>query len=726
MFTRRNRLDLGKDFFLYGLSFLLLMEWLLPLPHITDTGFIYVFVIVTAAYFIITFLQLPVWISVGIKVLLTIYGLSLVFYNGAFFSLTWFSLIFKDVSLNLTYMLEGQWYALTDLFRSTLFFVLLAIMSYLLFYWTIQARRILFFLVFTVIYVTVLDTFTIYDASFAIIRTFVIGFLLLGLVSMYRVIETEKLGSTPKLLPLRLSLMIVVMIVISTLFGFVSPKPEPQWADPVPYMRAAVGLGGQNGEAVQRIGYGNNDEQLGGGFIDDDTPVFYAAAKQGHYWRGETKDYYTGNGWDVTTPKTTEDSSRYDGMIHPALEIQRLEAEIAFAEESSKRYEQLFYPGELLSRDHIMNADLAVDRYTAKAVTSKDGNNITLSNYRFWYAYPTFVLEELRNLDGVDPEDIIDYYTQLPGNLPERVKELADELVAGKDNRYDRAKAIERYLASTEYTYETVDVPTPRRGEDYVDQFLFESKRGYCDNFSTAMVVLLRSIDIPARWVKGFTQGERVNTLSDGRDVYKVTNQNAHSWVEVYFPDIGWVPFEPTRGFTSTFDFRAPEVENTDPYYDSIEEEEEEAQPVFSDLDEEELEIKEEEEAGSIVANWSLPGGKWLFLSLLMILIIFTVIRNKKIVQLYLLRRFKLQNNQQTFLQAYERLLWFLKFAGHRRYDGETLREYAKRIDETLGAKDMQLITEEYERSIYGGKQTDLSWNEQKQRWERIVRKIIS
>src|SRR5690606_38389217 len=73
----------------------------------------------------------------------------------------------------------------------------------------------------------------------------------------------------------------------------------------------------------------------------------------------------------------------------------------------------------------------------------------------------------------------------------------------------------------------------------------------YCDNFSTSMVVLLRSLDIPARWVKGFNEGEIVETKDD-TDIYQITNNNAHSWVEAYMPGVGWMLFEPTIGFTGS------------------------------------------------------------------------------------------------------------------------------------------------------------------------------
>ena len=129
------------------------------------------------------------------------------------------------------------------------------------------------------------------------------------------------------------------------------------------------------------------------------------------------------------------------------------------------------------------------------------------------------------------------------------MKELARDLTANHDNWFDQAKAIERYFRSGNFTYSQTDVSIPAKDQDYVDQFLFETLTGYCDNFSTSMVTMLRAVDIPARWVKGYTAGNYVGTVGSDGAIYEVTNNNAHSWVEVFFPSQGWVPFEPTRGF---------------------------------------------------------------------------------------------------------------------------------------------------------------------------------
>ena len=96
--------------------------------------------------------------------------------------------------------------------------------------------------------------------------------------------------------------MMATILILASAFAISMPKNEAVWEDPMPGIRQVLGLSGSGG-SVQRIGYGTNDERLGGGFIQDTTPLFQAETTRGHYWRGETKDYYTGHGWETTTPQ---------------------------------------------------------------------------------------------------------------------------------------------------------------------------------------------------------------------------------------------------------------------------------------------------------------------------------------------------------------------------------------------------------------------------------------
>ena len=162
----------------------------------------------------------------------------------------------------------------------------------------------------------------------------------------------------------------------------------------------------------------------------------------------------------------------------------------------------------------------------------------------------------LQSIDNKDKQSIIneapdsslksmqEKYTQLPDTITDRVKQLAKDITKDKHNQYDMAKAIENYL-SQNYPY-TLTPGNPPRSRDFVDYFLFEGKKGYCTYYASAMTILLRSLDIPSRFVEGY-----ILPPAKEKGVYKVTNQQAHAWVEVYFKDFGWIPFEPTSPFVA-------------------------------------------------------------------------------------------------------------------------------------------------------------------------------
>jgi transglutaminase-like putative cysteine protease len=130
------------------------------------------------------------------------------------------------------------------------------------------------------------------------------------------------------------------------------------------------------------------------------------------------------------------------------------------------------------------------------------------------------------------------YYTQLP-ELSVEVRFLADSLMAGLPTDYDRAVAVERWF-QTEFAY-SLELPRTAR-EATLEHFLLTRRAGHCEYFSSAMAVLLRTQGILAREVNGFLGGE----WSEFGDYLAVTQNQAHAWVEVWFPGYGWVPFDPT------------------------------------------------------------------------------------------------------------------------------------------------------------------------------------
>jgi transglutaminase-like putative cysteine protease len=147
------------------------------------------------------------------------------------------------------------------------------------------------------------------------------------------------------------------------------------------------------------------------------------------------------------------------------------------------------------------------------------------------------------------PEVVRDLYLDAPG-LTDRVAGLAAELTAGLATPYEKAAALARFLHSNDQFTYAVSAPAPGPDQDLVDFFLFDpaGRTGYCQYYASAMVVMARSLGIPARVAVGFAPGER---QEDG--TYLVREENAHAWAEVYFPGYGWQIFEPTKTINPQF-----------------------------------------------------------------------------------------------------------------------------------------------------------------------------
>jgi transglutaminase-like putative cysteine protease len=145
--------------------------------------------------------------------------------------------------------------------------------------------------------------------------------------------------------------------------------------------------------------------------------------------------------------------------------------------------------------------------------------------------------DELRLAANTAPR-AMDEYLKLPP-LDIRISKLAEEITASAPSNYDKAVAVEQYLA-THFGY-TLELPRIQP-QDPLANFLFERKHGHCEYFASSMAVMLRSLRIPSRIVTGFRGGE----YNDLTGQYVVRASDAHSWVEAYFPGFGWISFDPT------------------------------------------------------------------------------------------------------------------------------------------------------------------------------------
>ena len=159
---------------------------------------------------------------------------------------------------------------------------------------------------------------------------------------------------------------------------------------------------------------------------------------------------------------------------------------------------------------------------------------------------PNSSAEELRAAGTDYPDVVRERYLTLPGNGLDRTRELARDIAKDTTNPYDAVLALNAHLKNG-YPYD-LSIPPQRENMDAVEYFLFEERRGYCEQFSSSLAVMARSLGIPARVATGYVPGE----YNPFTGLHEVKASDAHAWVEVYFPGYGWSTFDPTPGFDST------------------------------------------------------------------------------------------------------------------------------------------------------------------------------
>ena len=261
-----------------------------------------------------------------------------------------------------------------------------------------------------------------------------------------------------------------------------------------------------------------------------------------HYWRSTTYDIYVGAGW-VTSSAPGQRYEANTPLIPGLLNgYQPLHLDVELVEPEGK----LFWSGVLFSADVPIRADWRLrpqSNLFADQASLLQADLFAAASgavaYQAESYIPRITVEELRNASTDYPESIREHYLNLPRSLPERVRQLAGEITKDKLTAYDKAKTIEAYLRT--YPYD-LEVPVPPQDQDVADYFLFDLKKGYCDYYATAMVVLARASGLPARFVSGYASG----SYDAANAEYVVRQMHAHSWAEIYFPEIGWVEFEPT------------------------------------------------------------------------------------------------------------------------------------------------------------------------------------
>lgn len=273
--------------------------------------------------------------------------------------------------------------------------------------------------------------------------------------------------------------------------------------------------------------------------IEDSQP------RSGFRWRGIALDEFTGRGWRKSSEarrseaeaRGSEEKKRNDNgffRLGTTEALHRLTTQTVFLEPIESPV--LF----AAARPIALQGDFPFVRIDAEGALQTRKHEFERAIYKVVSDTTEPDASSLRS-DALPDPVTIDRYKQLPKSLDPRINARANAIIASAHarNRYDEAKAIELQLQE-EYGY---SLQMRAGGPDPLADFLFNVKTGHCEYFSTAMAVMLRTRDIPARVVNGFLPGE----FNDAAGAYTVRQSDAHSWVEVYFPEKqAWVTFDPT------------------------------------------------------------------------------------------------------------------------------------------------------------------------------------
>lgn len=443
--------------------------------------------------------------------------------------------------------------------------------------WATNKRRILLVIGLNVVAFAVLDSFTtniLWDETAWIVAAGM-GWLVTEHFNRFR----KRFPSGWRNLreyPLKIIGNILVIFSLIILAGINMPTIKPALTDPytawrewngIPLSGSVSGLGSGilDISTESMSGYGREDNDLGGGFNFDYTPVMSVASEERSYWRGETRALYSGTGWsDKQRRRDSEEvlvGEDLDGDLSGRIETKTVQQTVTMLNDSV--YPVLFGAYSISKVDRL-DPDVEEGMLHWKG----EGSELHLDSepkrpsypktYTITSEIPIIPVEELsaQTFDQLYTEPIDEAYLQKPSDFPERVELLAEEVTAVGDTPYEKVMLLQQYLQNN-FTYSNTPDLTRRKSSDFVDSFLFEVQEGYCDYFSTSMVMMTRSLGIPARWVKGYAPGnipsQEFMYQSGQGDTesgsYTVTNADAHSWVEVYFGDYGWIPIETTPGF---------------------------------------------------------------------------------------------------------------------------------------------------------------------------------
>ncbi|WP_127588125.1 DUF4129 domain-containing transglutaminase family protein [Paenibacillus koleovorans] len=587
-----------------ALLFVLLIEWLRPLAAMaehTDLHMLRPFVLIFAGFLLLDYLRVPLGWSIGLKVLGSLSLIGMLFYPHDWPGVSWLGSYMGVTGQDLASLVQLDTKNISPHNRTLLFLTGWAMLISVMYNTVVERMQTLWFVLLTILYLLALQLGWDVDTGAGILRAFIAGMLLMAIGQLARVEGQFAFRFRPGAWSVGWTAATAAVMALAIGAGLWMARDESRMPGPLewgPLTEAWLKLfpsdGGRSGdsltvdwktsEAASFTGYGEDDSRLGAPLLPDNSVAFRARTERETYWRGESRSTYTGRGW-VGAGSTAGASASFGsgsgggsavGAMPPSgtpnVAVETIRQEIALEDLSLGG--QLFAGGRIASVEALMSSrgdslppsQVTIDALTGRAaITAQE----PLAYYRLLVEVPALLAPPASSAPSTASSVFKPSLTeqeraaltaelQLPSSLPSRVGDLARAVTVKADGDYAKALAVQTFLRSGPFKYSLDNPSYPVGSEDFVDKFLFEDQAGYCNHFSTSMVVMLRTLGIPARWVKGFAPGQ-LSTEDASPDekllAYTVLNRDAHSWVEAYIAGQGWVSFEPTPGFAQTDDF---------------------------------------------------------------------------------------------------------------------------------------------------------------------------
>jgi len=267
--------------------------------------------------------------------------------------------------------------------------------------------------------------------------------------------------------------------------------------------------------------------------------VFTVDAPRGEFWRGETFDVWNGHAWTQSDPTPTP--LPHDGDTTTITPEPNDTGAM-----TGRPMRQTFHLQSGYS-DVIFGAPSLVSVDTDRSVQQRDDGTVSVvepfgtgATYTVTSRSVVSTPASLRAADALPVPDAVRRRFAQPPQTTGRVRALARQVTASAATTYDKIGALEAWLGA--HVRYSINAPLSPPGVDVVDDFLFRTRLGWCEQVASSLVVMARSVGIPARLATGFVPGSR-DALSGE---FTVRERDAHAWAEIYFPGVGWQPFDPT------------------------------------------------------------------------------------------------------------------------------------------------------------------------------------